>query len=104
MTALEYIERYAEEPDEGLEPFDDTDLARRCDQVADRHLRTKSPEFVTWLDGRLDTKQQAELVAAVLGGSDIAATRANFISLREAWRDYVYNVPRELRSEISREP
>lgn len=80
---------------------------RRAEQVADRHFRRQSPEFVEWLsDGRYPWDFLAQLVVYVASPeahrNQIA--RGMAATVRDDWQSFVCSYPGALDAEIRREP
>jgi hypothetical protein len=95
-----------------LEPidFDVNDYHRRCEQVADRHLRTASPEFLEWLrDQEFYEDTLATLIAGIANTTPGAEEPQRFEvargvvkSIAEDWQQAVIG-NRFLANEVRRE-
>lgn len=108
MNQLDYEETYGEWPDDSMPTvISAAERMRRAEQVADRHFRRQSPEFVEWLsDGRYPWDFLAQLVVYTASPeahrNQIARGMAD--TVKDDWRCYVCNFPGELETEIRQEP
>ncbi len=86
-------------------------LQQAAEAVAERHMRTGSPEFTEWMDGRIDAPMLARLIVGVLGEHHqlqaarglLDALRTEFVEavvdnyLGDTWCRALYN---EMRREL----
>lgn len=108
MTACDA--QFADHPMNPYHEIDTTAAAehqRRAEQVADRHFRRQSPEFVEWLsDGRYGWDFLAQMIVYTASPEahrqQIARGMAD--TVKDDWRCYVCNYPDTLENEIRSEP
>jgi hypothetical protein len=86
-------------------------LQQAAEAVAERHMRTGSPEFTEWMDGRIEAPTLARLIVGVLGEHHqlqaarglLDALRTEFVEavvdnyLGDTWSRALYN---EMRREL----
>lgn len=86
-------------------------LQQAAESVAERHMRTGSPEFAGWVDGRVEAPTLARLIVGVLGEHHelqaarglLDALRTEFVEavvdnyLGDTWCRALYN---EMRREL----
>ncbi len=80
------------------------DFCRRANAVADRHVRTASPEFTRFLTSRLEWPEIAALFGALYASDEHRTiVRNTMAGIYEEFAEYVRTNPKELRTEIARE-
>ncbi len=100
MNAIEYAEAYGEDMTYAV-----NDHQRRAEAVAERHLRTGSPEFRSWFSGQYDSDAFASVVVGMVGDHTRKQIALGVLDvIRDDFRTYVCSGPRDLRAEIGREP
>lgn len=76
-----------------------------AESVAERLFLSRSPEFCSWIAGRMSDEDVANLVVAVASGNLDQTTIAKMTcrAVRGEFQEYVCSIPDELRAEIRRE-
>lgn len=84
---------------------DENAVQAAAEQVADRLFLSRSPEFCSWIAGRMSDEDTANLVVAMESGKLPQTTIARLTckAIRTEWQQYVCSEPDELRAEIGRE-
>lgn len=103
---------YAEGPQnpherEGYAADELNDRQRRAESVAERHIRTNSPEWSEWLSGRLSDEEVARYVAAMIDDDVATSVRLDALTFREEFTEYVASCNpwdhRTFAAEVERE-